>query len=64
MREYLPLVIVGAHGPVTKNIFSHTILEGAHTVIFSDPAIATFTETAEIAADIRYAEELITASFE
>ena len=59
-----PLVIVGAHGPVTKNIFSHTLLEGVHTVIFSDPSIATFTETTEIAADIRYADELITVSFE
>lgn len=59
-----PLVIAGAHGPVTKNIFSHTLLEGAHTVIFSDPAIAVFTETEKVAADIRYAEKLITVSFE
>lgn len=59
-----PLVIAGAHGPVTKNIFSYTLLARAHTVIFSDPAIATFTETAEITADIRYVKELITVSFE
>lgn len=59
-----PLVIAGAHGPVTKNIFSHTLLDGAHTVIFSDPTTVGFTERERITADIRYAEELITVSFE
>lgn len=59
-----PLVIAGAHGPVTKNIFEYTILSSAHTVVFSDEKAAFFTETALLPGDIRYAAGVFEIIFE